>query len=140
MRTGTVILVVAGVVVVAGVLYSFIRMKDAPVGTEPALAARSGPASKFVHVDDLARSPGGFTGEIVLRAAVVGVNRSEGVFGVIDSREFESCGSLSCAENTLPVKFGGKLPPPRAVVEITGRVVRDERGLVIDARLVEAVP
>ena len=139
MKTGTIVVILAGIVIIAGITYSFIREKDAPVDMRPRATAKSATSSKIVHVDDLAKSPENFKGEIMLRAVVAGVRKSEGVFGVIDSREFESCGVLTCAENILPVKFSGNLPEPKAVVEITGRMVRVEKGLIIQAKRVEVV-
>ena len=140
MRTGTAAVMLAGIVVITGIAYSFIREKDVPADVVPPVTAGADTSSKIVQVDDLARNPGEFKGEIVLRAVVVGVRKSKGVFGVIDSREFESCGTLSCAKSILPVKFSGRLPEPKAVVVITGQMVRGEKGLIIQAKRVEVVP
>ena len=140
MRTGTAAVMLAGIVVITGIAYSFIREKDVPADVVPPVTAGADTSSKIVQVDDLARNPGEFKGEIVLRAVVVGVRKSKGVFGVIDSREFESCGTLSCAKSILPVKFSGRLPEPKAVVVITGQMVRGEKGLIIEAKRVEVVP
>ncbi len=93
----------------------------------------------FVHVDELAKDPHAYPGEIVLRAVVAKSNESEGVVSVIDSREFESCGQLKCAENYLPVKISGSLPEPRTLLFITGQVVRDKQGLVFQATQVKKV-
>ncbi|NIA21625.1 MAG: hypothetical protein GWP05_06605 [Anaerolineaceae bacterium] len=140
MKAGIVAVVLAAVVVAAGITYSFIRQEDGPVDRGPPVTAGPDSSSKIVQVDDLAKSPEDFKGRIVLRAVVVGLKESEGVFGVIDSREFESCGRLTCAETILPVRFSGRLPGLKTVVEITGRVVRGEKGLIIDAEGVEVAP
>ncbi|MFV1994425.1 MAG: hypothetical protein ACC661_03220 [Verrucomicrobiales bacterium] len=137
---GTIAVILAGIVVIAGIAYSFIREKDAPVDTEPPVTTKPDTSSRIVHVDDLAKNPEDFKGEIVLRAVVVGVKESEEVFGVIDSREFESCGVLTCAKNTLPVKFSGDLPEPKTVVQVTGRMIQGEKGLIIEAKRVEVAP
>jgi len=129
MKRGALVVGLAGFAVVAGIAYAFLREKTAPADPEPARTARPDASPMAIQVDDLARNPEDYRGEIVLRAVVAGVNGSEGVFGVIDAREFESCGELTCAENTLPVKFAGDLPEPRTVVAITGRLVREKRGL-----------
>ena len=140
MRTGTIVVALAGLVVVAGIAYSFTRQMDQSTAAGPPVAANSITSSRIVHVDELAETPEDFKGEITLRAAVAAVNESEGVFGVIDAREFESCGQLDCCERTvLPIKFAGDLPEPRTVVEITGWVVQSELGLVIDADHIEVV-
>ncbi len=140
MKTGTIAVILASAIVVAGITYAFVRGTDEPAAPPLAAAVKPAAASKVVHVDDLAKRPDDFKGDIVLRGVVAGVKPSKGVFGIIDSREFESCGGvLTCAENILPVKFSGALPEPKAVVEITGRMVRGEKGLVIEANRVEAV-
>lgn len=139
MKSGHVVLILAGVVVAGGIAYAFMR-NGAGLFKQSALAESNVSARKVVQVDELAAKPEGFEGEIVLRAAVAGVKESEGVMSVIDSREFESCGVVTCAENYLPVKVAGKLPQPKTVVEITGHVVKTERGLVFEAKRVDVVP
>lgn len=138
MRSGTIAVILAGFVVIAGVTCAFVR--DGGDADPDEAPARSEPSAVAVHVDDLADNPEKFRGEIVLRAVVSAVKKSDGVFAVIDSREFESCGVLTCAKNNLPVKFSGELPGPRTVVEITGEVVKGDKGLVFDAKRVDRVP
>ena len=140
MKAGGIVVILAGVVVATGIAYSFIRERDIAAEAEPCVAVEPDASSRVVNVDDLAEKPENFKGDIVLRAVVAGVNKSEGVFGAVDSREFESCGVLTCADNTLPVKFAGELPNVKTVVEITGRIVRNKKGLSIEAKRVEVVP
>jgi hypothetical protein len=139
MKSGIVVVVLASVIVVAGITYSFIRKNDKPLDTPVPVAVTPNGSSKVVSVDELAKNPEGLRGEFVLRGVVAGVRKDQGVFAVIDSREFESCGVLTCAANTIPVKFDGVLPAPKTIVEITGRVVRGDGGLVIRAKRVEVV-
>lgn len=139
MKGGQVALILAGIVSFGGIGYAFFR--DGASSAVPQAAAESQPSStKVAHVDELAGKPEEFKGEIQLRAVVAAVKESEGVMSVIDSREFESCGVLTCAENYLPVKFSGKLPQPKTVVEMTGRIVKTDKGLVFEAKHVDAVP
>ncbi len=140
MRTGTVAVALAGAVLVGGITYAFIRDSADAVANDDAISAKVGASSESVHVDELADSPERFDHEVTLRAVVSAVNKSQGVFSVIDSREFESCGVLTCAKHNLPVKFTGPLPEPKTVVEITGQVVESDRGLVFDAKRVDVVP
>jgi len=140
MKSGIIAVILAGLVLVAGITYAFIRDRGDAVADETSPPAKLEASAAPVQVDDLADNPDKFKGEIVLRAVVSAVNRSDGVFAVIDSREFESCGVLTCAKNSLPVKFNGELPDPRTVVEITGEVVKGEKGLVFDAKRVDRLP
>ncbi len=140
MKSGTIAVMLAGFVLVAGIIHAFIRDSGDATADEASAPAKLEASTAPVHVDDLADSPEKFKGEIVLRAVVSAVKKPQGVFAVIDSREFESCGVLTCAKNNLPVKFSGKLPQPRTVVEITGEVVESDKGLVFAARLVDRAP
>jgi hypothetical protein len=138
MKSGITAVVLACIVVVAGIAYSFIH-DDNPVDKGTTVTAKPNISSRVVQVDELAKSPEDFRGEFVLRGVVAGVRKTDGVFAVIDSREFESCEVLTCAANTIPVKFNGYLPDPKTIVEITGRVIRGKKGLVIEAKRVEVV-
>ncbi|VAX31227.1 hypothetical protein MNBD_NITROSPIRAE03-1148 [hydrothermal vent metagenome] len=139
MKSGIIVVVLAGIVVMGGIAYAFHRTGDRPVNEVVAVTANPHGLSEVVYVDDLAKKPEDFKGELVLRGAVAGVSKTNGVFAVVDSREFESCGVLTCALNTIPVKFDGELPEPKTIVEITGRVIRGENGLIINAESVKAV-
>ncbi len=141
MRTGTVAVVSAGVVVVAGIGFAFLHDRGRVVIEESPSTAKLARPNEVVQVDALAENPDRFKGEIVLRAAVAGVNAPEKVFGVIDAREFETCGRVDCdEEEILPVQFAGNLPKPKTIVRITGRVARNDKGLIFEARRVEQEP
>ena len=137
MKSGKLAVALAAVVLVAGISYAFLREKGAVAESwESASAATA--SSALVQVDELAESPGKYQGEIVLKAVVARVNRAKGVLSVIDFREFEACGEVGCARNYLPVKVEGELPEPKTVVELAGEVVRTEKGLVFQAKRLEA--
>lgn len=139
MKAGHVVLTLAGLVVAGGITYALMR-DGASIDVQPATADSAASTRRVVHVDELAAHPEEFKGEFVLRAVVAGVKESEGVLSVIDSREYESCGVLTCAENYLPVKVGGKLPQPKTVVELTGLVVKNDKGLLFEASRLDVVP
>lgn len=143
MRSGTFAVALAAAVIVGGIAFAFIRNAGVANVVKPTAPPESGvqpSAGDVVHVDDLAANPQQFAGRVVLKGAVAGVNRSESVFGVIDAREFERCGVVTCAANTLPVKYAGALPEPKTIVRITGSVAQEDKGLVIEATQVEVVP
>ncbi len=139
MKSGIIAVVLAGIVVIGGIAYAFQHTGDRPVDKVVAVTAKQRGLSEVVQVDDLAKNPEAFQEVFVLRGAVAGVRKTDGIFAVVDSREFESCGVLTCAINTIPVKFDGELPKPRTIVEITGRVVQGAKGLIINAESVKAV-
>ncbi|MBX9625548.1 MAG: hypothetical protein K2X82_17205 [Gemmataceae bacterium] len=136
MRTGNLAVGVAAVVVVSGLAFAFVRQGSAEADSRSSPAGMSGAAA--AEVDDLATNPDGFKGEVRLRAAVAKVNKAKGVFAAIDAREFESCGCIDCAKHYLPVRYAGELPTVKSVVELTGEVVRTDKGLVFEAKRLEA--
>ncbi len=75
MRTGTAAVMLAGLVVIIGVTYAFLRERAAPAEAEPPGAITPETSSRVVQVDEVAKNPERFRGEIVLRAVVVGVRK-----------------------------------------------------------------
>jgi len=139
MKSGIVTVGLASVVIVAGISYAFVSGNQNPPRAIVSASITPDSAVKVVNVDELALESGNFTGEFVLRGVVAGVRETEGLLALIDSREFEACGVLTCADNTLPVRYAGPLPTPGTMVEVTGRIVRNERGLVINATQIQVV-
>lgn len=159
MKSGTIAVALAGFVVVTGIAYAFAAdnrpsnaVSDAVAAKEPCCSEEGGAATcedatatcepktgEAVHVDDLAAKPEGYKGEIVLKAAVARVSKSKDVFAAIDYREFKKCHELDCAKHYLPVKFSGDIPKPETLVQMTGQVVKGEKGLVFEAKKLEVI-
>jgi hypothetical protein len=146
MKSAPIILTLAALVIVGGIGYGFLR--DQESGRTQELAASEKPSAldaveaknrPVIEIDDFVAKPESFSGEIVLKAVVAGVTEDASVFGVIDAREFEECGVLSCAKNVVPVKFNGEIPALETIVNITGEVVRRDEGLVFEAKAVDVV-
>ncbi len=137
MKSGKISVAIAGIVVAGGIYYAFRRSEGKPGPL--AVVQKTKETVKPVYVDELAKNPEKFPGEFVLRGLVAGVKKSAGVFGLVDSREFELCGVVTCSKNIIPVKFNGKLPLPETTVNITGRMIQGKKGRIIAARRVELV-
>jgi hypothetical protein len=139
MKSGRVAVAVAGLITVAGIGWAFVQ-GGGEVAAEPqASTAKEEANSPIVHVDELAERPSEHAGEIALRGVVARVSQDAGLFSVIDSREFESCGTVTCAEHYLPVKFSGEIPKPKTIVQLTGRTIKTEKGLLFEAERLEVV-
>jgi hypothetical protein len=137
MKKGSVMAVATWLIIISGIAYAFVVQTSMAGGTtqeSPPAAAR-----KIIDVHELAANPKAFRGDITLRGVVAGVNKAQGVFGIIDAREFKSCGTLSCAVYTLPIKYSRKAPALKSLVTIRGRVVKSGKGMIIVARNVKAV-
>ncbi len=140
MKSGIIAVSVAGLVVVAGIAYAFLSYAGATGETrETPVAEREATAAATVDVDDLADKPESFTGEIVLQATVARLSKSQGVFAAIDYREFKKCHELDCAKHYLPVQYDGEIPKPETSVQMKGRVVKGEKGLVFEAEKLEVI-
>ena len=155
MKSSHVIVAGAAAVIVAGVVFAFLREAPAepspdavtevaaslsadegePVTTDAASAS----TSQSVHVDELTANPNDYTGSVMIRGVVAGINQEEGVVALIDSREFEECGTVACATNYLPVRVDGTLPEPLSLVQVVGEVTRGADGLEVRADSVKDV-
>ena len=156
MKSGNIVVALAGIVVVFGIAYAFANDKELAAAsssaavTEPCCSNEGGspacgddPAKcepkAVVQVDDLVEKPENYKGEIVLKAAVARVSKTKGVFSAIDYREFKKCNELECAKHYLPVKFSGEIPKLETLVQMTGQVVKGEKGLVFEAKKLEEI-
>lgn len=144
MKSGHIIIAGAAAIVIGGVAFAFLR--EAPSESTPATAPTilssanvNESDAPWVHVDELAANPEGHNGKVLIRGVVAGINQEQGVVALIDSREFEECGTVACATNYLPVRVSGSLPKALSLVQVVGEVTRGENGLEIRAESVEDV-
>lgn len=137
MKKGFILLVAAGLIIISGVSYSF-TVRNSKAG-DAASPSASSTAHKIINVNELAANPAAFYGDIMLRGVVSGVNKAQKVFGIIDLTEFKSCGTLLCARYTLPVKYSGNPPELKSIVTISGRLIKNNRGMIIEAKNIQVV-
>ncbi|NOX25773.1 MAG: hypothetical protein GXP59_06625 [Deltaproteobacteria bacterium] len=137
MKKRFVLAVVMWLIIITGIGYAFI----VPGSRAGGIAAKSHSAAtrKIINVNELAANPAAFRGNIILRGVVAGINKARGVFGIIDVREFKSCGTLSCGLYTLPVKYIGNPPKLKSFVNISGRLSKNNRGFVIETQSIQVV-
>ena len=137
MKSGLIVTIFAGLLLVGGLTYAF--LKHEPAVTEASENARD--AKAIVQVAELAAEPDRYKGEIILHGIVRGVNEKEGVFGLADAAECVECTTSSCpAPTTVPVKFSGELPAAKASVTLTGSIVKTEQGMVFHAERMKSSP
>lgn len=137
MKKGFILLAAAGFVIISGISYSIAARNDKAGGTAPQSASAS--THKIINVNDLAANPAAFQGNIILRGVVAGINNSQKIFGVIDVNEFKNCGTLLCSHSTLPVKYTGNPPKLKSIVNIIGRLTKNNKGMIIEARSIQVV-
>jgi hypothetical protein len=95
-------------------------------------------AETVLMVDELRDGAEGASGEVEVRGVVGGTNTERQLFGLIDSREVEACGGISCPEFMLPVEWAGELPAPGETVSVRGQVKTTDQGLLLAASEVNA--
>lgn len=101
----------------------------------PAPAPPAG-TSTAIGVDALMADPKAHAGKVAITGVVARVFPKTGSFVLIDAKEYAACGSLTCAEVTLPIQtpiesFTGELPQPKDTVVVFGEVTPLEKGLTL---------
>jgi len=92
------------------------------ISIPPANAAQNPQSNAVVNVDDLMKSPEGYTGAIVVEGVVSSVSPEQKIIGLIDTREFDTCRITTCSLYTLPVQWSGPMPKVEDSVQVTGEV------------------
>ena len=143
------LLLVSGVVVIAGIVYSFYRyrekvseLQEKKIDTNIAKKLGKGVFSQEVlDVNYLAQNPEKFTEKkIMLQGVVAGINKVEHVFAVADLKEFRSEGHICDDDPLIPVEYHGKIPPFKSAVRILGTLEKTSGGFVVKAEKVEVIP
>lgn len=88
-------------------------------------------------VDDLRAKADQGKDTISVLGVVGGRNAERSIFGLIDKREVEECGTVSCPEFLLPVHWSGDMPRMREIVVVSGTLAQSSTGLVLVAEKVE---
>jgi hypothetical protein len=96
-----------------------------------------GNTSVVLNVDDVAADPAAYSGVIAVKGIVSLVNRFDNTFDIIDVREFELCGIVTCATNQLlvsvpPDGYSGELPVVEDEVVAYGKIVNNGDGYSIE--------
>jgi hypothetical protein len=88
-------------------------------------------------VDDLLDFDG-VGNQVKVIGFVGGTNEGQGMFGLVDPREVEACGTVTCPRFLLPVSWDGEMPGIGLELLVSGTVRRADEGLVLVASGVEA--
>lgn len=82
----------------------------------------------IVDVDDVVADPGAYEGIIGIRGIVSFVYPADSTFVIIDLREYELCGVVTCAINELAIsvpfdRYSGELPDVKDKVVVYGEII-----------------
>ena len=86
-----------------------------------------------VHVGDFMKSVDSYDGSVSVAGVVSVVSAEDGLLALIDLREFEECGTTSCASLSLPVRWSGTMPSVANAVQVDGEIERAGEKLVFVA-------
>ena len=106
---------------------------------EPAQAVAAKAPDRVIGVEELMHDVDRFTGTLRVAGVVAAARADTGAVALIDAAEFRKCGTTTCAELTLPVRWRGPMPALRDAVEVVGEVKSEGGKLVFVADQLRAV-
>ncbi len=95
-----------------------------------------------IDVDDFAADPSAYNGFIGIRGIVASAHQSDSSFVIIDVREYELCGVLTCATNEITIivpsnEYSGELPNAEDIVIVYGEFNSSNDYGIIDVSHIE---
>lgn len=108
---------------------SAVAAEQAPAKTAPAL-----------EVSTLMRDAEKQKGPITVEGVVSRVYVKDQKLGLIDTAEFKRCGTVTCADAVLPVRWTGTMPEPKSLVRIEGEIRKEGGKMEFLAKTLEKVP
>jgi hypothetical protein len=130
-------LLIAGLTVFAAtILVSQIQTNSAPSAKTP--PAESAKTNAVLGVENFMKNVERYRGNVRVEGVVVAVSVTNQTLGLIDMREFQTCGLEGCALS-LPVRWTGTMPAIGQAVRTDGQVQEAKGKLVFVARTVEKI-
>jgi hypothetical protein len=107
----------------------------------PALQAGEVAAApqKVLGVDDFMKNVDRYRGKVSLEGVVSAVFPEQQAISLIDAKEFQACGIITCAQLTLPVQWRGPMPAVSDLVRVEGQAQEVKGQLMFVADKVEKV-
>ncbi len=131
-------LIIGGLLIVAAtVVVSQIHTNSAPSAPKPS-AAKSSQTNAVLSVENFMKNVDRYRGSVRVEGVVAAVSATNQMLGLIDTREFQTCGLEKCGLS-LPVRWTGPMPALGQAVHADGRVQETEGKLVLVAKTVEKI-
>ena len=105
-------------VVVAPIVVSQIQTNSAPPATPPP-AAKSSSTNVVLGVENFMKNVDRYRGNVRVEGVVITVSATNQMLGLIDVREFQTCGLEQCSLS-LPVRWTGTMPAVGQAVHADG--------------------
>ena len=95
-----------------------------------------------IDVDDFASDPSAYHGIIGIRGIVASTHQSDSSFVIIDVREYELCGILTCAANEITIrvpadKYSGELPDSEDIIVAYGEFRTSDDYSIVEVSHIE---
>ena len=101
-------------------------------------AAKSSKTNAVLGVENFMRNVERYRGDVRVEGVVSAVSATNQTLGLIDVREYQSCGLKGCALS-LPVHWTGEMPTVGQAIRTDGEVQKTKGKLVFVAKTLEKV-
>jgi len=91
-------------------------------------------------VVELMKNVDRYRGTVRLEGVVSAVAPEEQALSLVDAKEFQTCGVVTCAQLTLPVRWTGPMPSAQDIIRLDGEVQEVSGKLIFKARTLEKIP
>ncbi|MBI3427899.1 MAG: hypothetical protein HY011_33670 [Acidobacteria bacterium] len=131
-------LIIAGLTIIAAtIVVSQIQTNSAPPAKPPPSTVESSKTNTVLGVENFMRNVDRYRGRVQVEGVVSSVSATNQTLGLIDVREFQTCGLEKCAELTLPVRWTGAMPTVGQAFRANGEVQKEKGKLVFVAKTLE---
>jgi hypothetical protein len=110
-------------------------------GKQPqAVEVVSAQSGGVLGVVELMKNVDRYRGSVRLEGVVSAVAPEVQALSLIDAKEFQTCGVVTCAQLTLPVRWTGPMPSPQDIIRLEGEVQQVSGKLIFKARALKKIP
>ena len=130
-------LIIGGLIIVAAAsAISQTHTNSAPPA-KSSPAVESSKTNAVLGVENFMKNVDRYRGNVRVEGVVFAVSATKHTLGLIDVREFQTCGLKECGGLTLPVSWTGAMPAVGQAVRADGEVQKTKGKLVFVAKTVE---
>lgn len=130
-------LIVAGLTIIAATVVVSQIHTNSPPSAKPPSSAAAAKTNAALGVETFMKNVDRYRGEVRVEGVVSSVSATNQTLGLIDVREFQTCGLEKCAELTLPVRWTGVMPTVGQAFRANGEVQKERGKLVFVAKTLE---
>lgn len=97
--------------------------------------------SEILTLEDVLNNPTEYLNqEVTIQGIVSQTNSDRQQFSIIGEKEFDKCGIDKCnANDQLPIRFKDNFPKVSDKVEVSGQIIKTEKGFVYEAKTIKII-